>query len=132
MSITTLIPVVAMLLLIGFGVWYSVNDRLPTRGKWILPAILSLLFLALSVVAVATGGVIGFWTEHTRNFWGNQIWVDLLLAFGIGWFFMVPQAKKAGMSVLLWCLFILLTGSVGFTAMIARLLYLQEKGELAS
>ena len=131
MPITTLIPMIAMLLLIGFGVWYSANDRFPTRRKWILPAILSVLFLVLSLVAATTGGGSGFWTEHIRNFWGNQIWVDLLLAVGIGWFLVVPQAKKAGMSVLPWFILIVLTGSIGFTAMIARLLYLQEKVELA-
>ena len=131
MPITTVIPMIAMLLLIGFGVWYSVNNRFPTRGKWILPAILSVLFLALSLVATATGGWLGPLPDHTRNFWGNQVWVDLLLAVGIGWFLVVPQAKKAGMSLLPWFILIVLTGSIGFTAMIARLLYLQEKGELA-
>jgi hypothetical protein len=87
------------------------------------------LFLALSLVATVTGEWLGPLPEHTRNFWGNQVWVDLLLAIGIGWFFVVPQAKKVGMPVLPWFLLILLTGCVGFTAMLARLLYLQEKGE---
>lgn len=111
---------------------FSVNDRLPAKGKWILPAILCLLFLGLSLVAIATGDWLGPVPDHTRNFWGNQVWVDLLLAVGIGWFLVVPQAKKAGMSVLPWFILIVLTGCVGFTAMLARLLYLQEKDELAS
>lgn len=71
--------------------------------------------------------MLGFWTEHTRNLWGNQIWFDLLLATGIGWFLVMPEAKSLGIRPLPWLLLIACTGSIGFLAMIARLLYLRER-----
>ena len=59
--------------------------------------------------------------------WGNQIWFDLLLAVGIGWFLIVPQAKAQGMRLLPWGIIVLSTGCIGFTAMVARMLYLRER-----
>ncbi len=97
------------------------------KRSWMVPAALALLFFAFSLYAVFVGGPIGFWTEHTRNFWGNQIWFDLLLAIGAGWVLMVPQAKSLSMHPLLWLMLILCTGSIGYLAMLARLLYLREK-----
>lgn len=126
MSITTLIAMIAGIIFIVFGIWYAVGGRFLKKQVWIFPAILSILFLGLSLYAIATEGPFGFWTEHTRNFWGVQIWLDLLLGVGIGWFLVVPQAKPLGMRPLPWLLLIICTGCIGFTAMIARLLYLRE------
>jgi hypothetical protein len=58
--------------------------------------------------------------------WGNQIWFDLLLAAGIGWFLIVPQAKDLNMRLLPWLVLIVCTGCIGFSAMVARMLYLRE------
>jgi hypothetical protein len=58
--------------------------------------------------------------------WGNQIWFDLLLAAGIGWFLIVPQAKVLNMRLSLWLVLIVSTGCIGFLAMVARMLYLRE------
>ncbi|MCX5739995.1 MAG: hypothetical protein NTZ61_16160, partial [Proteobacteria bacterium] len=70
---------------------------------------------------------LGFWTEHTRNLWGNQIWIDLLSAVGIAWFLIVPQAKALGMRPLPWLVLVACTGCIGFLAMTARLLYLRDR-----
>jgi len=97
------------------------------KGTWIVPAIACALFTTWSLGAVLTEGLTGFWPEHIQHMWGNQIWFDLLLAISVGWFLIVPRAKALGMRLPLWLIFIFATGSIGVTAMLARLLYLQEK-----
>lgn len=126
---TSLLPAIAGGLFILFGLSVATKDDGPMKQIWLLPMVLSLLFLLFSVHAIMNEGLFGFWTEHTRNLWGNQIWLDLLLAAGIGWLFMVPQAKAIGMRPLPWFILIVCTGSIGFLAMMARLLYLQENVE---
>jgi hypothetical protein len=93
----------------------------------LLPAAASLCFLLFSLHAISAEGMLGFWPEHTRNLWGNQIWIDLLLAVGIGWFLIVPQAKALGMRPLPWLVLVACTGCIGFLAMTARLLYLRDR-----
>jgi len=39
---------------------------------------------------------LGFWVEHPRHLWGNQIWFDLLLAAGVAWALLVPRARRLG------------------------------------
>jgi len=97
------------------------------NGLWQVPALFCALFAAWSLYAVIQEGPTGFWPEHTRNLWGNQIWFDLLIAITIGWFFIVPKAKALGMRLPLWLIFIFCTGSIGLTAMLARFLYLQDR-----
>ncbi len=102
-----------------------VSDFRPAKA-WILPGIGALLFFGFSLFAVFQEGPTGFWPEHIRNFWGNQIWFDLLLSVLVGWTLIVPQAKAQGMRPLLWLVLIIATGSIGFLAMLSRLLYLKE------
>jgi len=59
--------------------------------------------------------------------WGNQVWFDLLMALTMAWFLIVSRAKAVDMNLPLWLLFILSTGSIGFSAMLARMLFLQHK-----
>ncbi len=97
------------------------------RHSWLFPAGLSMAFLLFTLQAVLTEGLLGFWPEHTRNLWGNQIWFDLLLAAGIGWFLIVPQARAQCMRLPLWLVLIGCTGCIGFLAMLSRLQYLQAR-----
>ncbi|MBE9235309.1 hypothetical protein IQ227_04450 [Anabaena aphanizomenioides LEGE 00250] len=133
MSITSLLPTIALFLFVLFTLYVAVRDNnennVHIKNLWLFPALLSVLFLTFSAYTLAVGGLYGFWTEHIRNFWGNQIWFDLLLGVGIGWSFVVPQAKALGMRPLPWLFLVFATGCVGLLAMIARLLYLQEKIE---
>ncbi|MEM7031745.1 MAG: hypothetical protein AAF629_19480 [Chloroflexota bacterium] len=126
MSITTLIASIAGMLFVLFGIWYAVGGKFLAKRHWIIPTILSILFFSLSLYAVLTEGALGFWIDHTRSFWGNQIWLDLLLAASIGWVLMVPEAKKLGMRPLPWFFLVITTGSIGYLVMLARLLYLRE------
>lgn len=99
------------------------------KNSWLFPATLSLLFFLFSLEAIVSEGLLGFWVEHTRNLWGNQIWFDLLLVASIGWYLVVQKAKALGMWLYLWLPLIATTGSIGFLAMIARLIYLRERAE---
>ncbi len=102
------------------------NITMP-KNTWIFPALLCGFFSAWTLLAVISEGPLGFWTEHSRNLWGNQIWFDLLLAIGITWGLSVPRAKMLNMPVLLWLIFVIGTGSIGLLAMLARVLYLETK-----
>lgn len=124
---TTAVPVTAAVLLLLLLLFITFKRDTPAPHAWLVPAGLSLLFFAFSLQAVFTEGALGFWAEHVRNLWGNQIFLDLLLMASIAWYFVIPQARVHGMRVLLWLILIICTGSIGFLAMVARLLYLQKK-----
>lgn len=97
------------------------------RKRWMAPAALSAIFLLFSLVTVVQEGPFGFWAEHTRSFWGNQVWFDLLLGIGTAFLFFARRAKNVGMNVVAWGIFTLATGSIGLLAAVARLLYLESK-----
>lgn len=109
--------------------WYLAQNKGSPSGNWRYPALLSVLFLAYSGFTVYQEGPTGFWIEHTRNFWGNQIWFDLLLFAGTALYFMVPKARKLGMNLPVWLLLSIATGSIGLLAMLARIFYLSQQGE---
>lgn len=122
----SLLPTIAAVLFLLFTIYIPAKDERRMNNSWIFPATLSLLFLLFSLKAIASEGLSGVWFEHTRDLWGNQIWFDLLLGVGIGWYLIVPQAKSLGMRLYLWLVLIVCTGCIGFLAMIARLLYLRD------
>lgn len=122
-----MIPAAAAVAFLLFAGYVVTADGEPIRNRWMFPAAASLAFLLFSLHAIAAEGMLGFWTEHTRNLWGNQIWLDLLLAVGIAWFFVVPQAKALGMRPAPWLALIVCTGCIGLLAMTARLLYLRDR-----
>ncbi len=126
MNYTSILPWVAGTLLVSFMAYSIYSDGTKIKNSWIIPACLSLFFLMFSVTAIISEGPLGFWTEHTRNLWGNQIWFDLLLAAGIGWLLILPQAKALGMRLPLWGILIVATGCIGFTVMVSRMLYLRD------
>jgi hypothetical protein len=122
-----LLPAAAGLAFVLFAAWAAQREVPAPKGAWRAAAGLSLLFLAFSLGAVVSEGPFGFWTEHTRNLWGQQIWFDLLLAAGTAWAALLPQARALGMRPWLWLLAVVCTGSIGLLAMLARLLYLRER-----
>lgn len=102
------------------------EERVPRRG-WMLAALASVAFSAFTLWAILAEGPTGFWPEHVRHLWGNQIFFDLLCCASVGLLFAVPRARDAGMKPLPWIIFTLATGSIGFLAMAARILYLESK-----
>ncbi|WP_353226605.1 hypothetical protein [Novosphingobium sp.] len=93
--------------------------------SWLVPGTVCGLFAGWSIFTVAIEGPFGFWANHTQNAWGNQVWFDLLIAIGIGWALILPRAHAAGMHRWPWLALILCTGCIGFSAMLARCLYLE-------
>lgn len=126
MTLTNTVPHLAAAILILVLILYLLRGA-PPRGAWLLPALISVVFLAWTVMAVIVEGPLGFWTEHSRNLWGNQIWMDLLIAAGIGWTSLLPRAREAGMRPALWLVAVLCSGGIGLSAMLARLLQLEEQ-----
>ncbi len=126
-SSESLLPTIAAAFFLLFSIYILSKNGQQMNNSWLFPAMLSLLFLLFSVKAIVSAGLLGFWIEHTRNVWGNQIWFDLLLGIGIGWYLIVPQARALSMRLYLWLALIVCTGCIGFLAMIARLLYLRER-----
>ena len=131
MTYTTLISSTAGILLIVFMFERTLNKSSKRNTMWMIPAAISILFLMYSLQTIVAEGLFGFWETHISSLWATQIWVDLLIAIGIGWSFMVPRAKAVGMHTIAWVVVILLTGCIGFLAMVSRMLYLEQKTSVA-
>ena len=135
MPLTEIIPAASAIAVIGFAVFVTGRDHKPSGNIWISPAITCLAFIALSIAAIRETGLTGFWPNHTQDYWGNQVWVDLLLAIGVAWVLILPHMRKLRMNPWPWLIFTACTGSIGLLATLARMLYLRERnaeGALAS
>lgn len=104
----------------------------PTSGNATLAAMLSAGFGAYTAVQIWQEGVMMFWTNHTVNLTGIQVWWDLVMCVMIAMFFIAPRARKAGMNLLPWALFVGSTASIGLLAMCARLFWLEQREAPAS
>lgn len=130
MTLYDALPLLAGFATAAFVLTYALRAA-PLGGQaWIVAATLGAAFAGWSVFSIATGGPFGFWAEHTRNVWGVQIWFDLLLAAGCALVFMVPEARRLGMTPLPWVVFVLCSGAIGLMAMLARILYLRHSRSL--
>jgi len=96
-------------------------------GGWQWPALLSAIFLAFSLWVVAREGPLGFWTLHSANGWGVQVWTDLLMAGATAVFLLLPRARAVGMRGGPWVVLVACTGSIGLLAMLARCLFLEAR-----
>ena len=103
----------------------------PTTGSALLAAMLSAGFGAYTAVQIAQEGVVMFYTNHTQNMTGLQVWWDLVMCVVIGAFLIAPRARAAGMNVLPWLLFVGATASIGLLAMCARLFWLEGQTRTA-
>lgn len=128
MTLTQIVPFVFGFAFVGY---LFVSLRQGFRLGWRVPALLSAAFFAWSVWAILAEGPLGFWDVHSGGLWKNQVWFDLLFAVGIGWYLILPRARAQGMNVWLWVFALPLSGCIGFLAMLARLLYLEERAEKA-
>ena len=131
MTILEILPLASYFGTVAVAVLVIRNLDKPMKGVWTFPALLCVLFLAWTLVAIVKEGLFGFWPNHSTDMWGNQVWFDLLLAIGIGWFLLAPRAKKTGMNLWLWLVGICTTGCIGLLAMLARYLYLEERQRAA-
>ena len=126
MNQITIFPVLAGVIFIVIGS-HNLRSSGVKKHSWMAPAALSAVFACLSLQAVLHEGLFGFWAEHTRNLWGNQIWFDLLLAGGAAWYFAAKKAASLGLRSWPWMVAIIATGSIGLLAFVARILYVEGK-----
>ena len=129
MQLTTVLPAIATVLFVVCCIRILRNASGARSANWVFPAAVCAVFLVFSLWAVVAEGPTGFWPVHAKNLWGNQVWFDLLLATTIGWLLIVPRAKAAGMLLGGWLVLIVCSGSIGFLAMLARLVYLERGRE---
>lgn len=121
------IPFFGAALALGYLLYSATNETI--RIAWQVPAAVCGLFLAWSLFAVVTEGPLGFWAIHTGSAWANQVWFDLLIAITLVWTVLLPKARNLGMRPLPWAILILCTGCIGASAMFARVLWLEQRGE---
>jgi hypothetical protein len=95
-------------------------------GNTIAAAFLCVGFGAFTAVQIGQEGVIGFYANHTQTLTGLQVWWDLVMCAMIALFFIAPRARKVGMSIVPWALFVASTASIGLLAMCARLFWLER------
>ncbi|WP_298334136.1 hypothetical protein [uncultured Erythrobacter sp.] len=103
----------------------------PTNGNPLLAACLCGLFFGYTVVQLWQEGAMMFFTNHSANLTGIQVWWDLVMSVLIALFFILPRARKVGMNVVPWALFVGTTASIGLLAMIARLFWLENTARRA-
>lgn len=96
-------------------------------GSAALAALLFAGFAGYTAVQIASEGVIGFYTNHTANLTGLQVWIDLVMCVCLALFFIAPRARAAGMHVVPWALLVGCTASIGLLAMVARLFWLEQQ-----
>jgi hypothetical protein len=95
-------------------------------GNAAVAAALAAGFGAFTAVQIGQEGVVGFYTNHTQNLTGLQVWWDLVMCAMIALFFIAPRARKAGMNLVPWALLVGSTASIGLLAMCARLFWLER------
>jgi hypothetical protein len=130
MSFTALFPVVALVCLASAMLFLALKPRLKIGSRAFV--VLSGSFFLFSAYVITKEGALGFWSEHTRNLWGNQIWLDLLLFAASAWFLLMPRASKLKMHLVLWLFVVLGLGSIGLLLMISRILFLEERVQKVS
>ncbi|MEP3655981.1 MAG: hypothetical protein ABJO36_13890 [Litorimonas sp.] len=127
MTLLTLLPILAVIpVLIVTLAAMKTNGRMP-KNAWMVAVFFCIALTAWTIPAVLSEGLLGFIPAHSQSLWGNQVWFDLLMALTMAWVLILPRAKTLRMNLPLWLLFILCTGSIGFSAMLARMLFLEER-----
>lgn len=122
-----IMPIIMGVLVAGYVIQRALVAGRQAALPWLLPAGAALALLLWTMIAAWHEGTTGFWPEHTRNLWGNQIWFDLLLAAAVALSCLLPRAHALGMRVLPWTLVVLATGSIGLLAMFARVMQLEAR-----
>lgn len=100
-------------------------------GSPLIAGALSLAFGLFTLFTIMREGLEQVVFNHNINFWGTQVWYDLVMAVTVALFFIVPRARAAGMSIIPWVVFVALTASVGLLAMVARLFWLERQSQQA-
>lgn len=120
-----------ILFLIGAALIAPIMISIVVRNQQIgsptLAGTVALGFGAFTVITIASEGVEQVILNHTVNYWGTQVWYDLIIAASVALFFIAPRARAVGMNLWPWALFVALTASIGLLAMIGRLFWLEQR-----
>lgn len=95
---------------------------------WLVPAAVLVPFTALTVLAITTEGIGGFWPALMGSYWGVQVWFDRLLSVTAAFFLLQNRARAVGMKSEVWVIIVIFTGSIGLLLMLAQTVYLERKG----
>ena len=104
----------------------SQSQTAPATGRWRIPALLCAAFTAWTIYTLSVDPPLTFWTNHTTNATGNQVWFDLLMSVSMAFVVLMPRARALNMALLPWAIFVVVTASIGLFAMWARVLFLEE------
>ncbi|CAJ1957458.1 unnamed protein product, partial [Cylindrotheca closterium] len=108
----------------GLGFGSFVHQKEPS---WKIPAMVCAGFWGFTAFTVDQEGLFGFIPNHIMNYWRNQVFYDLLFSAGLFWFALAKRAKKVGMPLLPWFIYVVSVASLGGLNMYARILYLEEQ-----
>ena len=101
----------------------------PTIGNASIAAALCGMFSAYTAVQLYFEGPMMFFTNHSGNMTGIQVWWDLVMCVLIAFFFIAPRARAVGMNIIPWALLVGTTASIGLLAMCARLFWLEHQAQ---
>ncbi|MEO0391119.1 MAG: hypothetical protein AAF218_09290 [Pseudomonadota bacterium] len=127
MSLLQILPILAYALCAATLVLVVRQATGPTSARISVISVLALLFFAFSLWTVAEDGLIMFWTNHTANLAGNQVWFDLLIAVCVGFYLIAPRARAVGMRLAPWAVAVGMTACIALLPMLARVLWLEQK-----
>lgn len=129
MTMLQILPVLAYATAIAV-VWMIATEKTASPTvRWAFPAILAALFLVFSLLTVAQDGLLQFWTNHTTNLAGNQVWFDLVMGIVIGFYLIAPRARAVGMPLLPWGIAVTTTACIALLPMLARLIWLEQRSK---
>lgn len=130
MDIYTILFFIGAALILPIMLYIATNRE--KVGNPMLAAALSVAFGLFTVFTIAREGLEQVVFNHNLNFWGTQVWYDLVMSVSIALFFVVPRARAQGMNILPWVIFVAATASIGLLAMIARLFWLERQAGAAT
>lgn len=121
-------PAILTISITGIGVlaFFTILFGQRKTGNAVLAAGLCAAFAAFTLVQTGQEGVAMFWTNHSANLTGVQVWWDLVTATLVALFLILPRARAAGMHTVPWSLLVISTASIGLLAMCARLFWLER------
>ena len=129
MDTFTILFLIGVALILPLMIYIATNRA--EVGSPLVAGALSVAFGLFTLFTIMREGLEQVVFNHNINFWGTQVWYDLVMAVTVALFFIVPRARAAGMSIVPWVVFVALTASVGLLAMVARLFWLERQSQQA-
>ena len=97
------------------------------KSGWSVAAAASFIFCVFTIWVIARDGFGGLIAAHQVNAWASQILIDLVIALTTGLVILAPRARRAGINLVPWVVLTVLTGSIGFLGLVARMFYLEAR-----